>query len=94
MTDRKATPGPWRVGRMAAFDGTIFDAKDEQIAQCHSPTEGRRSANARLIAAAPDLYAALHELLAQLCLHGSINTESASDLMEAGFSALDKARGE
>lgn len=58
MTDTKHTPGPWSV-----FFGDQIGTKDCHIAQVHSEgrtmTAEQRAANARLLAAAPDMLAAL-----------------------------------
>jgi hypothetical protein len=85
------TPGPWRVegpyvfssGRtVARFDWDIRDAADE--------------ANARLIAAAPDLLAAAETVLAGL--NERIDTATDRTPVFAGIAALSdaihKARGE
>ncbi len=71
----KHTPGPWAVFRRDGYS-TYIHAINEggeintfQVASCHSatsrkyfPTRGEAEANARLIAAAPDLLEALKEL--------------------------------
>lgn len=55
----KGTPGPW------FFDGPRIDSKEYYVAEVHplQPSLAIRNANARLIAAAPDLLAALMELV-------------------------------
>lgn len=73
----KHTPGPWKFCRSNEdFDGPMFDvdpedellpitrieAKGKVIAEAHDLFEFRE-ANARLIAAAPDLLEALQEFL-------------------------------
>ena len=77
----KFTPGPWTLGKGKV---TIRETRETGskgfIARCHMPGEWRyrseeeSEANARLIAAAPDLYAALREVL---------------DDWEAGFKASE-----
>jgi hypothetical protein len=60
------TPGPWAVGRKTArlvFAGA--DGQGAPICECSGADETPRSeevANARLIAAAPELLAVLHEV--------------------------------
>lgn len=58
------TPGPWRVGDAG---GTVFGPKGTgsfpEVVATVMTTHGRKKANARLIAAAPDLLEALHDCL-------------------------------
>lgn len=58
--EAKHTPGPWNV----AFgeDGLVIDAPESGICTVDSPLS-ERAANAKLIAAAPDLLEALNTLL-------------------------------
>jgi len=58
----KHTQGPWHV---AAGTG-IYDRHNRLIAAIHSPLPQPCEANARLIAAAPDLLEALEEAAASL----------------------------
>lgn len=90
MSETKWTPGPWRVGidRRA-----IWDDEDRCIAVAKSETH-QLEANARLIAAAPDLYEALASMHAQHrcgCGHPACNR--CADDRECA-AALAKARGE
>ena len=62
--EAKHTPGPWRV-----IDGQEVHAGNSEsrlIAECHAGHAPERDANATLIAAAPDLLAALKVSLALL----------------------------
>ena len=64
MSDKRHTPGPWKIGRDISFGGrfggkTIRGSSTVAIAVFGS---GRGGANARLIAAAPELLAALRVL--------------------------------
>ena len=57
----KHTPGPW----IAEDDQSIYAADGDGrrlIAECHAGHKEERAANARLIAAAPDLLAALEDV--------------------------------
>jgi hypothetical protein len=59
MSDTQHTPGPWRIGD-AGF--TVFGPPNPgALPETIAPTKSR--ANARLIAAAPELLAALQSIL-------------------------------
>ena len=66
-----ATPGPWIAvanrGNNAVSD--VVDRDGYTIAHCRNVSVGCWEANARLIAAAPDLLAALKHLLAFVEAH-------------------------
>lgn len=69
MTTLKHTPGPWTIGvRQPTSDKFIYGPLGEEIADCdrllNFPEENL--ANANLIAAAPELLAALEFTLAAL----------------------------
>lgn len=67
------TPGPWAVdplgiecmGDISTADGSQCVAQAQQVV-CDTRRQDTRRANARLIAAAPDLLAALLEILGPL----------------------------
>lgn len=92
----KHTKGPW----CAAIDecATVRDSRDNQLAMVtylFTKTGGRRSgdevsANARLIAAAPEL---LEELEQTQILLESLGLQS-SDEYQANAAAIAKAKGE
>ena len=89
-TETKWTPGPWKVlprGDLTSkFTIPVFATVGDGVvcSIVHTYTaEPRDRANARLIAAAPDLYEALAGLLAQYDLHDP-----------AAEAALARARGE
>ena len=61
------TPGPWSLGRLSGERVVMADGESGliRVADCRDPdehAEGTERANARLIAAAPDLLAALAAL--------------------------------
>lgn len=92
MTDQpKWTPGPWRYDRTNGSPTTgehmIAGAKPGYLAEVRDCGSGDVRANAHLIAAAPDLYAALK--MAQLWL----DVDGRFD-MQGINAALAKARGE
>jgi hypothetical protein len=74
MTQMKHTPGPWEDNDAGLIYGQVSD--DNDVAPfvsdvCDSPLEysGQEKANARLIAAAPEMFAALElceDVLAEL----------------------------
>lgn len=97
--EAKHTPGPWRIGRPSVMNGVQifrdydFPARVETI--CTMPDKGKgRTANARLIAAAPDLLAAL-EAVREMCIPGMNWTdEIGQELLRIADDALAKAKGD
>lgn len=98
MTDQpKWTPGPWRYDRTNGSPTTgehmIAGAKPGYLAEVRDCGSGDVRANTHLIAAAPDLYAALERALNFIA-----NTESemgeALPCGDAARTALAKARGQ
>lgn len=106
MTDTKFTPGPWRYGdwihKRIGCSGDISSWVDVWVdggLPIAATKHGNEVANAALIAAAPELYAALADALDSLeyiarnepRLHGyGVRAER----IEAARAALAKARGE
>lgn len=91
----KWTPGPWRVQSTEADDGVSFIYSGAPgdvycIARMMRFTGGPSSdsANAALVAAAPDLYAALDALI------DGRNWVMSTEKFLAAKAALSKARGE
>ena len=95
MTDQpKWTPGPWRVLNDEAIKVASSDGSLATVTHIH--LRGRRDtseveANANLIAAAPDLYAALADLLDR---EGDDTLDSVKAKWAAARAALAKARGQ
>ena len=92
MTDQpKWTPGPWRYDRTNGSPTTgehmIAGAKPGYLAEVRDCGSGDVRANAHLIAAAPDLYAALEMAQLWLSVDGRFD-------MQGINAALAKARGE
>ena len=100
MSNLAHTPGPWRVSTIGLMnDGALPVSSDQgQIArvsaqadfprgQGHNSECAERDANARLIAAAPDMYAALEMAKLWLDFDGRFD-------MQGINAALAKARGQ
>jgi len=93
MTETKFTPGPWSATAWGAFGDFEINGADGayRIATVNGndgldePTDFPSAANADLIAAAPDLYAMLQELL--------VWTAQKGDWRVAVRAALAKAEG-
>jgi hypothetical protein len=104
----KHTPGPWAVFRRDGYSTYIhaINEGDEintfQVASCHSatsrkyfPTRGEAEANARLIAAAPELLEALQAMLRMTerhATHGLIATPGSP--VALARAAIKKAEGQ
>ena len=106
MSDAKHTPGPWKVHHTKATTqqaGSVFIGANgetepvaEVLGQINDPVDGERSkseqlANARLLAAAPDLLAALRDE----CEGINLDTLYSMDLdrVQRGLVAIRKAMG-
>lgn len=76
------TAGPWKVVRSSTGWVSINDEKGK-VADIE-PWRSAREANARLIAAAPDLYQALEEACEVLERLGHLSTEYRAVLTKAG----------
>jgi len=96
----KFTPGPWKVSGSKDFVKTADDKAICRMAQNKSVWEWAAaagslatSANAALIASAPDLYEACKAMwIAQARLNGNLPTWF-NEAMELGRKALAKAEG-
>jgi hypothetical protein len=102
VTETRFTPGPWWFARgyPNAYD---VGAGDEVI--CALPTRSadglvtQAQIDARLIAAAPEMYAALEAVLQECCLvqrhwGENANGRAATEAETAAHAALARARGE
>ena len=99
------TPGPWRAGRNSHFwevyperggdEGIPFAVGDVCVSEPGNPDGGLQEANARLIAAAPELLEALIDMvaIAQLDKWDQAVSGRQSFLWNAKV-AIAKARGE
>ncbi|HET7150857.1 MAG TPA: hypothetical protein VFI60_05565 [Candidatus Acidoferrum sp.] len=110
MNDAKHTKGPWKQGdgkrwdSHAIFtdDGTGFNGSGRFIARCEGATSGfDNEANARLIAAAPDLLEALTAIRARISgewdnpalLKFGPLSDMTSDIQIIARTAIAKAEG-
>lgn len=109
MSRSSWTPGPWRVADEDGSVGSIEDADGQSVAQAQERIEDRdrlgnrgppvaRRANARLIAAAPDLYRAAElarVVVEQAVGAGWLGDDDMTDriALDAIDAALAKARG-
>lgn len=99
MSETKFTPGPWVYRSKTREIGTV-DKSDTQsygmllvVAYIDGFDHEEHEANAHLIAAAPDLYDALQNLLSRLA-NDADGHAWFMDEQEASIIALAKARGE
>jgi hypothetical protein len=104
MADAKFTPwtpGPWRVSsERRRVQPAVFGADGSPVASCggnapgygqySAETHQRRESNARLIAVAPELYAALDALVADTEKSDRRNSKAVGKAR----AALAKARGD
>lgn len=105
MSESRHTPGPWKLsndaqGPCIVMHPTLEGVAIASLTNIHEPVNGfveieaagapERTANARLIAAAPELLAACETMLALIGPHDT-GLASAANLMRA---AIAKAKGE
>jgi len=95
----KHTPGPWVATHADGNDLIVKSGDIEVVAGCgwRGPPymRGNPDADARLIAAAPDLLAALQALAyGELILPMVSEREQRRQLQEMAFAAIAKATGE
>jgi hypothetical protein len=88
MSETKHTPGPWKVLRDNTdkwYKRRVYAGDDKLVANILDGHE----ANARLIAAAPDLFDALWTIL-----YADQDNQIPDELFQQGKAAIDKAKGE
>jgi hypothetical protein len=86
MSPAKHTPGPWQVNhndptQVCDADGVVRGCAP--VAHCSIGTASERKANARLIAAAPDLLKALIDLVGTMCSASGSDLEDDLDAIDA-----------
>lgn len=97
----KHTPGPWTVQRYSNYNGfSIWAPNIGCVAERWCPSEDTETpfeANARLIAAAPDLLNSLQELMAWLksgtALENGAKCETKTEALDQAEQAIYKALG-
>ena len=78
------TPGPWRIGTTPPNgEQTIGTQQGLMVAVATTGANTPTEANARLIAAAPDLLEALQNLLKSSCIDGDIAIEAKAAIAKA-----------
>lgn len=92
------TPGPWRIERQNPSPTTgewmIAGSAPGYLAEIRDCGSGDPSANARLIAAAPDLLEALEELLSMCQRQEGFHDDGDGCMFERASAAIAKARRE
>lgn len=98
MSEVKHTPGPWHVGvRQPNSDKFVYGADGEEVANCDRLTNfpDVNLANARLVAAAPDLLEALEACESLLSAKAGKDPRVWRSVpMTLARSAIAKAKGE
>ena len=111
-TKNEFTPGPWTVDRLRIIRNGTQPTGLFNVADCADPTANQRDgnieeriANAKLIAASPDMLAALeaiHAALNQPVHHSGTHTPETADVLrmdaaiarDMAMAAIKKAKGE
>jgi len=85
----KHTPGPWHLGKEGYYFQSVRDQNEHITADVNiTRSDGEGGANARLIAAAPDLLAALDEMVSK------IDADKLPVSCSLARAAIARARGE
>ncbi len=98
MTNTQHTPGPWEISadKYANFKNAVFGPDELKVADCGSSRlTGEVEANARLIAAAPELLEALERAADELKrAQNSNGSQWLVDEEAKARAAIAKAKGE
>ena len=94
--EAKYTPGPWKIGGVvdgAEMSNATVTASNRIVADVGFESNG--SANARLIAAAPEMLEALEDIVQQFeRTRIMVGTDLADSIRVFGKQAIAKAKGE
>lgn len=94
MAETKFTPGPWTVARIHSngnwLSMIVGDCKPIAEVNC----DCLEASDAHLIAAAPDLYEALEEIVENAVVYYEGSMDIYSEAIENARNAMAKARGE
>ena len=101
MAETKFTPGPWSIfGPLSDKHEPAYRVSAERtlsltVSPCPDGfVHGENKANAHLIAAAPELYEALEEIVENAVVYYEGSMDIYSEAIENARNALAKARGE
>jgi hypothetical protein len=89
MLNTQHTPGPWKVHTEGKKTGILTSDNVDHVATVHNLY--RQEANARLIAAAPELLEALAVFLAQYASHSTDPDREARPEIKLARAAIAKA---
>jgi len=96
MKEFKGTKGPWVCSKPMNFSGAVvcfiesapIEKSVAQLRGCETGQEAEAGANAKLIAAAPELLHSCNELIELLSFHGYNNSTEISEAKQAINKAL------
>lgn len=87
------TPGPWRIGVSSAVEGRAFDGSWKFVAfPVRGGTPDQADTNARLIAAAPEMYEAAQPLVAEISEYEPSAGEDDDELVSVRLGDLKRLR--
>ncbi len=96
--ETKHTPGPWKVLPESEASNPFIVASSEtglSVADCYCPIGGNNQANARLIAAAPELLEALRRIDTGQEMTGNFaHADTVLRYQEIARAAIAKATGQ
>ena len=95
MSAFKGTPGPWKAALDHNSLPIVWGPGMSQIAGCWHTPDGNGWRNARLIAAAPEILAALEECLAWMpaAAKHAPETPEIYEAISEGWRVIEKATG-